>query len=175
MEEERNDIRLVYKVLADKNMMHLEDELFDAGLVGLARGIKTYDETKDITRGTYYYTCIENEINNAYKTSIRKKRGEGKKPTSLSAEIGEDGDVLEDIIGDNTNIEEDIINKMRVEAIKKEIAKLKPKTQRAMNLYFFEGLGSTEIAKIMGVSRMMVNTRINEGINKIKVKLKEWE
>ena len=59
---ERDDRRLIYLVLKKLNLKDKEDEYYDVGLVGLAKGIKTYDKTKGYQRSTYYVKCIKNEI-----------------------------------------------------------------------------------------------------------------
>ena len=84
---ERDDRGLIYLVLNQMNLRNKEDEYFDVGLVGLAKGIKTYDKTKGYQRSTYYVKCIKNEICKELCFENRDKRIKGKYNISLNSYI----------------------------------------------------------------------------------------
>ena len=52
---------LIYFVLKQKNLS--PEEFYDLGMIGLIKGIKSFDPSKGYARSTYLVACIKNEIN----------------------------------------------------------------------------------------------------------------
>lgn len=64
------NIRLIYEVLR-RNYLK-DDEYYDVGVIGLVRGVQTFDITRGTMLSTYLYRCIHNEIINEYKAKLRR-------------------------------------------------------------------------------------------------------
>lgn len=63
IKENEKLIYYVYNGLSKNNYLkRYKEEFLDAGLVGLWKGCKTYDESKKMKLSTYLYRCIKNEM-----------------------------------------------------------------------------------------------------------------
>lgn len=156
---------LIGKVIKDlKCYWHTEDEfqdIYDAGMIGLIRGAKTYNKSKS-SIGTYLYTCIKNEIcKSIYLSEMQKRKINKKIFLSLDQPCaGDDTTTIEELIRDEkVNIEKEIINAITREEVRNAISKLKPKYQQILKLKY--GIGCEQqsivnIAKILGCSRKNV-------------------
>lgn len=156
---------LIGKVIKDlKCYWHTEDEfqdIYDAGMIGLIRGAKTYNKSKS-SIGTYLYTCIKNEIcKSIYLSEMQKRKINKKISLSLDQPCADDdtttiGELIRD---EKVNIEKEIINAITSEEVRNAISKLKPKYQQILKLKY--GIGCEQqsivnIAKILGCSRKNV-------------------
>lgn len=174
------NIKLIYLVI---NRMHLTaktaDEYqayYDAGLDGLIKGAKTFDESKGYNPSTFLFACIANEIKHhlTLKTMPKRLNPNGS-DISLHSTIGENNeDCLEDFIPDsNVNIEEEIEKKLEVERLMYAVNQLEnEKDKQALKMYY--GLdghmpGTYEsVAKQFGVTREMIRVRISRCYPKLK-------
>lgn len=99
---------LIYYVLKKLGVYHLKDELYDAGAIGLIKGINSYDA--DLSKPTtYLYRCIANEI----MMTFRKKQLD---TVSLYTEIDENL-TLEDYLPSDYDLEHEVEKQMAINSI----------------------------------------------------------
>lgn len=174
-----NNIPLIYKCIKDMRLYwNTEDEFqsyYDAGLLGLINGAKTYNESK-AKQSTYLYTCIKNEIRHEIAMSLMQKRKVHKEHiTSLDKLIKEDSDTtLADMIPDpNINIEEDAIIKAEFENVISSFHILTPKQRKVIEYRFGLNDSNTcfsfeEIALKMNVSRNAIFSMNRSAMKKLQ-------
>lgn len=174
---ERDDRGLIYLVLNQMNLRNKEDEYFDVGLVGLARGIKTYNESLGFKRSTYYTRCIKNEICRELVSERLLKREGRKYEISLNTYINkeEQEDELIDLIPDkNKNTEEEALLKIQNEDLRYCIERFLTKKQRdVIKLYYFDELTVDEIAKKYNITHQMVHVHMRAAYKRLRQKMLE--
>lgn len=174
---ERDDRGLIYLVLNQMNLRNKEDEYFDVGLVGLAKGIKTYDESLGFKRSTYYTRCIKNEICRELVSERLLKREGRKYEVSLNTYINkeEQEDELIDLIPDkNKNTEEEALLKIQNEDLRYCIERFLTKKQRdVIKLYYFDELTVDEIAKKYNITHQMVHVHMRAAYKRLRQKMLE--
>lgn len=178
------NIPLIYKVIKDMHCYwKTEDEfqsLYDAGLEGLIRGAKSYNDTKGKI-STYLYACIKNMICRAIRLSEMDKRKINKEiMISLDKEVYSERDTTyKDLLVDsNTDIEKQIEKKLEAERLLNAVNALEnEKDKLAIKKYYglagYSSKTSGEIAKEFGVSRNMISTRIRRCYPKLRRWLEE--
>lgn len=174
---ERDDRGLIYLVLNQMNLRNKEDEYFDVGLVGLAKGIKTYNESLGFQRSTYYTRCIKNEICRALVAENLQKREGRKYEISLNTYVNkeEQEDELIDLIPDkNKNTEEEALLKIQSEDLRYCIERFLTKKQRnVIKLYYFDELTVDEIAKKCNITHQMVHVHMRAAYKRLRRKMLE--
>lgn len=172
---ERDDRGLIYLVLKKLNLKDKEDEYYDVGLIGLAKGIKTYDETKGYQRSTYYVKCIKNEICKELCFENRDKRLKDKYNISLNSYISKENeeDELGDFIEDKKqNTEKEAILNIQKEDLKYCVENFLTKRQKEIIIkYYFEGLSADEISVLYGITRQMVHVHLNNAYKRLRLKM----
>ena len=102
------NIGLIYKAMNDLNCTYYTQEDFEeyyfAGLVGLIKASRTYDETKG--KSGYLYTSIKNEIKRVFNWRNWRCRSEIKNNVSLNTKINETE--LQDLIVSNYDLENEV-------------------------------------------------------------------
>ncbi len=117
--------KLIYLFLKKKGLFHEKEELYDIGLIGLVRGINSYDSTKGVKESTYFYKCIANEVNKYFQLQSLQKRKCPGIILSLDRECDDDQSTLKNIIPDKINIEKDLLLKEQNAILYKTLDKLK--------------------------------------------------
>lgn len=160
-----DNMKLVYLVIDNLHLRKNLEEYVDLGMIGLCRGVDTFDPSKGYAISTYLYRCISNEI----LMYLRKKR-----PicVSLENEIDEDitgHEVVRDI---NTNVEEDYLEKEKHEIMYKCIHLLTPKEQFIVNSLFglngVKQITQMELGKILNTTQAQISKTKGEIIEKLK-------
>lgn len=187
MEEEKiilDNIPLIYECIKKLHLTwETEDEwqeYYDNGLVGLIKGAKSFDKSKNFKLSTFLMPCIMNEIKHLLVTKTRTKRhNKNGRDVSLNAIVGDAEDSeLSDFIEDTTiNIEEEVEKKLQIEAIIKELDSMENKKDVLVFKMYYGLNGYTpksyeEISQVIGVSRERIRQRINRVFNKLKEKSK---
>lgn len=158
-----------------------EDEFqdyYDAGIIGLIKGAKKYDENAGYKPSTFLTICIKNEIKHflMHKTT-QKNNIPGGYNLSLDQPITtEDGNktTFSELIPDTSiNIEKQIEQKFEYNRILQAIEKLENKKDKLFIKYKYGLIDgkeylSKDIAKIFNVSCTLVDVRIKRAIIKIK-------
>lgn len=156
-----------------------EDEFqdyYDSGLVGLIKGVRTFDDNKKIKPSTFLVPCIKNEIKHYLKAKTTKKRfNENGKTVSLNVLTGEDENAeLAEYIKDNSiNIEKQVEQKIEIEYILHRINKMKNiKDALVLKMYFgvdgFTEKNFREISDVLKVSQQRIRERFYRGLENLK-------
>jgi len=169
--------KLIYLIM---NELHCnrddEEEYFFYGLMGLYKGINTYDPTKGIKETTYYSRCIKNEILARFTYKSYKRRNHKKYEVSLNTQLCDDV-TIEDTLVSNIDIEQMIIQKEQLDLIYKVLNESR-NTRFKQYLHEFYGINQPrkklkEIAFKYGVTEHNVSTSIRQGIERIRKKVLE--
>ena len=167
--------RLIYLIM---NELHCEDwdEYFFYGLMGLYKGISTYDSAKGIKETTYYTRCIKNEILIRFNYESCQRRNHRKNEISMNTPLCDDV-TIEDTLVSNIDIEETIIQKEQLDLIYKALNKAR-NSRYKQYLYEFYGINQPrkklkEIALKHGVTVHNVSMSIKLGIERIRKKVLE--
>lgn len=161
---------LIYVVLKKYHLYNERDEYYDLGMIGLCKGAKTFDSSRNIKISTYLVRCITNEI----FIYLRKKRPE---TISLDTDI-EENLTLESVIKDNSiDIERDLIMETEIKKIN-EIIKSLPDNEKKLichlyNLNGYKKMTQIELAKHFNISQTQISRTKNRVIRKIREQLKE--
>lgn len=147
---------LLYKVakryVGINGLYDLED-LVQIGAIGLAKGLKTYENESDIPIMNY----LANNISWTIYKEINKKKSI-QNTISIYTPIGdeEEGTILEDILQDNNvDVEEEIENRLMVQVYRNEIEKYLDKDKS--NICILRWLDDMEydyITKVTGVNNI---------------------
>ena len=155
---------------------------YDNGLVGLIKGVKTYDSTKGYKESTYLYTCIVKEINKGiYMSQMAKRKNPYGKDLSLDYDFESDNlndrtSFAESIPDPNVNVEQEIENKLEYENIVNVIEHLENEKDKEVIKYYYGLVDGKEysirqIAKIKGVSSSAIMARLKRTTKRIKEKV----
>jgi len=154
---------LIYHVLKKMNLYHAHDELYDLGMIGLIKGVDTYNPEKG-SQTTYLYRCIYNAI----LMNFRKKQI----PTISIEEKITDNLTIAETVKDNYDFVEDLEKQWNLNQVYKVIDKLPTKEKEILIKYF--GLFNTkrykqkELAKIYNHSQSYIARIIDKAITKIR-------
>lgn len=168
-------INLVYYAIGKMHLRYRLDELVDVGMIGLTRGINTFDKSRNIKLTTYLYACICNEIKRYLKVmSSAKRQG---KVISLDTEI-DDNTTLGELIGEDPEYDNNLINDEIMNRIIKRVSKLNEKWQHVF--YFtwgingYDKLNQIDIGKLVNLSQTQIS-RINiKIIRMLKYEFREY-
>lgn len=146
-----------------------KQDYIDAGTDGLLKGIRTYDSNKG-KKSTYYYACIEKEIYHFLSYKTRKKRQ--MKIVSLNLEIDDDKQELWEFIPDETNIEQEVIDKINDEKILNIIDTILSEKDRLIVKYHlglngYPTLTFEEIGKLYDNNKNAIRSRFLRSIRRV--------
>lgn len=171
-----DNIKLIYVVLKNYNLLKFQDEYFDICMVGLINGARHYDENKGYKPSSFLTKCIALELSKYLKKQSRLKNGGGVKDISLYTPIGDGktGIYLLDTIPSNENIEEKMLRAEKLELMYKELSKLKERDKFIIcsryELLGYEKLSQMEIAKKLKISQAQVSRVIKKIIIEVRRK-----
>lgn len=173
-----HNIRLVlYEVTGKFKMVDYDKkDLVSIGTLGLMKAINTFDISKKVEFATYAVRCIDNEIL-MFLRKLKKYQG----IESLDAYVyqGNDGSEikLEDMLSDDTNIEEDYTDNETYEIIRKVINTLPEKEQIIVKMHFGfiddRVYTQKEIANKLQISQSYVSRLVTKIVKKVGNILKE--
>ena len=176
---------LVYKAIKDTHCNpRTEDEwqsYYDAGIIGLLKGIQGYDSNRELTT-TYFYESIKRGIMYEFCYQSRAVRKINYIENESLDNI-EKKNFYEMIADENINIEKDFIKKEEYEDLYEAIDKLKPSYKEIICDYF--GIKRPKktlesMSKESHVSRQAMNAKKDNALKKLKAilltkrKEEEW-
>ena len=173
-----HNIRLVlYEVTGKfKNVNYDKKDLVSIGIIGLMKAINTFDTTKKVEFATYAVRCIDNEI----LMFIRKiKKHQNVESLDNSVYQGSDGsDIkLEDMLSDDTNVEEDYTDNETYQIIRMIVDKLPEREQLIIKLHFGfvddKTYTQKEIADKLQISQSYVSRLVAKIVKKVGILLNE--
>ena len=149
------------------------DELIAIGIVGLVKGVNTYNAEKGSRLGTYAARCIDNELLMLLRSERKLNR-----EISLYEPIGTDKEGNEisfiDVVEDTS---ENVLDRMMLDeriqkmylAIEKVLtAREKEIIYKRYGLYGYEEVTQREIGKCMGISRSYVSRIEKKALQKLR-------
>lgn len=166
--------KLIYFVIYKMHLDKYPEDLYDLGLIGLTKAIKSFNPEK-YTFSTYATTVIHNEIYNYLRN---KNINFQNNMVSLDIELkGRDNLLLKDVIKDNINIEEDIIKKYQIDTLYKSIGKLtnieKFVICHTYTLCGCKYLTQLEMTKILNKNQTYISRIKKRAIKKLKKFMEE--
>lgn len=163
--------KLIYFVINKMGIKYNFQECYEAGEIGLIRATKTFDESKGFKFSSYAIKFIKYEICKYLQYTNRKRRKGNLKDISLDTDIKQNITLLE-IIDSGIDIENDCIEKEKINLLNTIIEILEPNDNYMIKHYF--GLGKYEkktqkqIAKELKVEQKFVSYRINRAFKIIR-------
>lgn len=166
---------LIYKVIKDINCnWKTEDEwqeYYDAGMLGLIKGINGYDNNQEQTT-KYFYNCIRNGITRAFYYHSRYNHKVNYIEKDSLDDIYLDKKTYYEIYPDeNVNIEKELIKKEQNEILYKAIDMLKPTYKDIICKYYgikCKKLTLERIAQNHKISRQAIQIKKNIALQILK-------
>lgn len=170
---------LIYKMIKDLHIKYRNEdefqEYYDAGLDGLIKGVRSYDETKGKI-STWCIPCIRNEMLHLMTTkNYKKNKNEFGLDLSLYSVIpgSDDLEIIDTIEDSRINIETELENKLESERLLAAVNQLKnEKDKLVIKMYY--GLDGYEpgtyesVGKYLNVTKEMIRVRLNRARKKLK-------
>lgn len=158
-----------YLYINTKNYYLLDgerDDLIQEGMIGLLKGIKSFDFDKNTSFKTFVIMCMRRQIISAIKNSTAKKN------MVLNANyFADEEDIDLDAYTDKSpNAEEILIYKELMEEFEKYSKEHLSKMEKEVLCCLIEGYSYGEIANKLGKS----NKVIDNAYQRIKIKVKNW-
>lgn len=157
-----HNLRLVAHVVKKYYAANCEqDDLISIGTIGLIKAVNTFKCDKKIRLATYAARCIENEILMHFR-NLKKTAQDVYISDPIDTDKNGNTLTLIDIIADESNIEDEIDRKLKIEMLQKIYDKTLSKREREIiNMRYGLGgekeLTQREIAKKLGISRSYVS------------------
>lgn len=159
---------LIYPILKRYNVSI--DDYFDVAMIGLCKGVKTFDKTKGVQVSTYLYRCISNEL----LMELRQKKV---KTISLEVHLknqNNDSIRLEEMLFDTkTNIENDFIKKNEYNLLYQSLEVLNDKEKFVIEQTFFNDKKTTQkdIALLLNLTQAQVSRIKRDALKKLREEL----
>lgn len=179
-EEDRmvlENINLIHGVIKDYNLGYLADDLYDIGLIGLTKGIQSYNKELGNSESTYMYACIKREIFGYLRQKRTKKRSMFKE-ISLNVKIktkinDEEGIELIDCISDtNLEFEKNVENEERNQVLEKYINNLSEGQKEIICYYYgingYNRMSVIDMKRRFGISKQAIFAKRNRALEKLK-------
>ena len=175
----RHNIKLVLNQVLKKfgNSQYEKKELVSIGLIGLVKGVDTFDISKDKQFSTYATRCIDNEI-----LMFMRKGKKYSKEQSLDTPLGSDKDgndltIAETLSDETADFVAEYERKESIKIIRELVNELEGREKEIIMLYFgfYDDKQYTqeEIANIFDISRAYVQRLIQNTLNKLTIKLNQ--
>jgi len=175
---------LIFLAIKNKHVYYKTEDEFqeyiDAGTDGLIKGIRTFDETKNVKESTYVYKCIETEIKKRIYIRTLKKNNE--KVISLNTLIENSGNYEElmDFIPSEVDIEKEVEDKLLGERLVEIIETLPIEKDQEVIKYVYgldnhKKMNCSQIARLWGVNKNAIISRKNRALGLLWKKVKEDE
>ena len=182
-DEEKNEMfirnkKLIYLAMKQLNILSIENEIYDIGLIGMTRGINNYNKNLGYKESTFLYRCIYYELLKYLKCNCNRDIFK-KKIISIDKNISSDTTLGDFIIDNKINFEKEIENKDYEDYLYKYILKLKPSHQEVLCKYYGikqEQKNVPQIAKEKGVSKQCIQERIKSALKQLRKRMeKDYE
>ena len=178
----KKHFNLIYHAIYKLKLQNELDEYVDLGMLGLLKGIRTFDKTKNYKESTYIMRCILNEINTYRRNMTNKKHNYGLPDISLSTVVHNEGIeeiALEDVLASDIDIYKDIekidTNKL-FKKLKISLSNLRDDEYFTITSYYGIGrkvLTQKEIAKELGLTQAYISRKIKQIIKKLQKDFKD--
>lgn len=170
----RNEI-YIYWYIKKLGLKNMTEDLYGAGVIGLAGAINSYDPDKPNKENTYFTKCIINSINRYLYLQNMPKRKHKERAVSLDKPINNyENCTLIDMISSDDNVEETVEKHELTNILMETINELSAIDKNIILKYFgidCDRMNATEIAKELNVSKQAISYRKNKILKTLKNKL----
>ncbi len=179
-EEDRmvlENINLIHGVIKDYNLVYMADDLYDIGLIGLTKGIQSYNKELGNCESTYIYACIKREIFGYLRQKKAKKRSMFKE-ISLNVRIktkknDEEGIELIDCISDKSlEFENNVENEEKIRTLEKYINNLSEGQKEIICNYYglngYNRMSVLDMKRKFGISKQAIFAKRNRALEKLR-------
>lgn len=151
-----------------------QDDLISIGTIGLIKAVNTFKSDKKIRLATYAARCIENEILMHFR-NIKKSLQDVYISDPIDTDKNGNTLTLIDIIADESNIEDEIDTKMKIQKLRVILnGTLNERELQIINMRYGLGgekeLTQREIAAKLGISRSYVSRIETAALEKLRKK-----
>ena len=138
------------------------DDLIQEGMIGLYKAISVYEETKNHSFSAFASLCIHRQLQNAVKNANRKKNGPLNSYLPIKYYDGttssdEDSVLKLVIVDDNSNIEQNYIDKEMNTIMMSKVQEILSVDQFSVLKQFLNGDSYSDIAKRNEISTKQVD------------------
>ena len=178
-----DNINLIYHVLKKYKLYNNRDEFYDLGVIGLIKGVRSFDPKKNIKLSTYLAKCISSEILHHIREMNAIKRGRGKKIISIytpikSTAYSTDEEIqLIDVIPSEVNVIEDFENVEQIKMLQSAIEKLGEEERfivcSSFGAFGYSKLSQEELADTLNCSQSCISRRLKKALDDIKNDIKD--
>ena len=172
----KENIKLVKYVINKEHLVFRYDDVFDLGLIGLMKGINTFDKTKGFKLSTYLYKCIKNEIDKQLRTETCLKRNF--ETVSLNTIINEDETELREMLGDENDYQDKLISDEIMIKITRRLSEISKKNEEIFYHYLgingYKKLSQVEIARKYKLSHQRVQGIVKKTKSILRYELREY-
>lgn len=173
-----HNLRLVAHIVKKYYSANCEqDDLISIGTIGLIKAVNTFKPDKKIRLATYAARCIENEIL-MYFRNLKKSSQDVYISEPIDTDKNGNALTFIDIIADESNVEDEIDTKLKIEKLRNVFEKTLDKREiEIVNMrYGLNGeneLTQREIAKKLNISRSYVSRIETAALEKLKKALNQ--
>ena len=177
---------LIYMAIKQKHLYWSTDDewqkYYDAGEIGLIKGIRNFDETKGYKISTYLFACISREILRVVQLdNLPKRKNPYGKDISLNQIVDDnssDPSELIEFIPSDVDIEKEVEEKIKLEHLYEALECLKNKRSREIIILYYGLYGSKEhtleeIGNKLKITKQRVARLKDLGIRRIKLFVKK--
>lgn len=172
-----NNLNLIPYTINQMNLKYNYEDYYDAGVDGLIIASRKFDEKQKCKFSTFAISCIKNEIISKCHTETYDKRKANYMTVSLSEEIKNENDFLDNLLKSDFNLEQEILEREKIELLKTIISILEPNDKFMMEHYFElwgnKKMTKKEMAKFLNVKVSYVSYRIKRAMRIIKKIMEE--
>ena len=171
------NIKLVYYVINKMKLRNETDDYYDLGMIALCRAANTYNENVGVNFSTYACRVIEREFLHHINGKKCLNRKANENTISLSMVLCDDM-ILEDVIPDDFNVEEDIIEKEKIDILY-ECVYMLPPIERFVIIHYYglnniEKMTQLELAKIFNTTPTTIQNKIKKGLKLLKMMMNKF-
>lgn len=145
------------------------EDLVQEGIIGLLKGIKSYDSEREASFKTFVIMCMRRQIITAIKSSNSKKN----KFISLSG-AETDESLMEEYVEKSPNAEEIFLYKELMEEFTEYTKEHFSDLEKEVLENLFQGYGYGEIAEKLGKPAKVIDNAYQRIKNKVKKWLKDF-
>lgn len=145
------------------------EDLVQEGIIGLLKGIKSYDSEREASFKTFVIMCMRRQIITAIKSSNSKKN----RFISLSGSETDES-LMEEYVEKSPNAEEVFLYKELMEEFKEYTKEHFSDLEKEVLEKLFQGYNYSEIAENLGKSAKVIDNAYQRIKNKVKRWLKDF-
>lgn len=176
-----------YKAIVKKKARALyliggeQEDLVQEGMIGLYHAIRDFDPNKEVTFQKFAQLCIARQMYTAIKASNRKKNIPLNTYVSLYTPVGDEENVLEDVISfmdvmmlkRTMNPEELVIDRENTAMLEEELLKRLSEMEIEVVKLYISGMKYTEIAEHLKKEPKSIDNALQRIRAKLNLILKE--